>query len=164
MIKLDYLDRRHVAGIAALALTLAGLGYFGARDFPTRPVAQLPQLASGQIAQLNPEQPQLNENQSFQEKFLSGLQRLPANAYGSAQALKDKVIGNSDSAADAQITPVSPASESKFWSDQEWRIAGKAVDEFRSTRKSETQTQAKKTGTLSWRPPEEIASKAEKAR
>lgn len=164
MIKLDFLERRHVAGIAALALTLAGLGYFGARDFPARPVASLPELASAQLAQTNSEQPQLDQNQSFEQRFLSGLQRLPGNAFGSAQALKDKVINGSESASDAQITPVSPASESKFWSDQEWRIAGKAVDEFRSTRKSETQNQAKKTGTLSWRPPEEIASKAEKAR
>lgn len=162
MITLDYLNRRHVAGIAALALTLAGLGYFGARDFPARRVAELPELASAQLAQSNA---QSNPSESFEEKFLSGLRRLPANAFGSAEALKDKMGAGSDLSGDAsQITPVSPASESKFWSDQEWRIAGKAVDEFRSSRKSETQTQTKKTGTLSWRPPEEIAGKTEKAR
>jgi hypothetical protein len=160
MIKLNVIDRRHVAGLSALAATLAGLGYFAARDFPTRNVAELPQFASAQLTELN-------QNQSFEEKFLAELRRLPANAFGSAEALRlregQDAKADADSSADAsQISAVSPTSESKFWSEQEWRIAGKAVDDFRTSRKSETETRMKKTGALSWRPPEEIANKAEK--
>lgn len=164
MIKLDGLDRRHVAGLSALALTLAGLGYFSARDFSARNVAELPELASARLAE--PNQPQ-----SLEEKFLAGLQRLPSNAFGSAEALRlgdgqnAKAAAGADSSTDAsQISPVSPASESKFWSEQEWRTASKAVDDFRASRKSRIETQTRKTGTLSWGPPEEIANKAEKTR
>jgi hypothetical protein len=156
MIKLEKIGRRHVAGIATLALTLGGLGYFAARDFPGRPVAALPEA---QIAQDN-------TDQSFEEKFLAGLRRLPANAFGSAQGLRLREGQDSIAEGDANDTPdasqnaaLSPTSRSKFWSDQEWRIAGKAVDDFRATRKSSTDTF--KTGTLSLRPPEEIASKVE---
>lgn len=156
MIKLKELGARHIVGLSALALTIAGLGFFAKRDFNPPAVAELPQLVSAPL-------PQLNANQSFEEKFLSGLRRLPANAFGSAEALKDKAGAGSEASADtAQVAPVSPASESKFWSEQEWRIAGKAVDDFRSSRKSQTETQSKKTGALSWRPPEEIANKIEK--
>jgi hypothetical protein len=157
MIKLDILGRRHVAGIAALALTLAGLGYFAARDFPGRPVAALPEA---QIAQDN-------TDRSFEEKFLSGLRRLPANAFGSAEALRLRedqdanAEGDANASADAsQNAALSPTSQSKFWSEREWRIAGKAVDDFRATRKPSAD--AIKTGTLSWRPPEEIDAKGEK--
>ncbi|QGM96974.1 hypothetical protein [Methylocystis parvus] len=157
MIKLGELGRRHVAGMSALALTLLGLGYFASQGFPARSVAELPELAGPSLAQLNP-------NQSLEEKFLSSLRRVPPNAFGSAEALRMEegqtgASAGADSSADAsQIAPVSPASESKFWSDQEWRIADKAVGDFRSARKPQTRN----TGTLSWRPPEEIANKIEK--
>lgn len=152
MIKLDGLGQRHVAGISALALTLAGLAYFATRDFPARPVAELPEFTEAQLAQ-NDDSP------SFQERFLAGLRRLPANAFGSAEGLKlresQDANGGADASADASKTAVSPASQSKFWSDSEWRIASKAVDDFRANHKPQT----KQTGALSWRPPEEIANK-----
>jgi hypothetical protein len=157
MITLEGLGRRHLAGISALALTLAGLAYFATRDFPARPVAALPEA---QLAQNDQSPSSSDQSPSFEERFLAGLQRLPANAFGSAEGLKLKESKESldaNGGADAsQDTALSPASQSKFWSDREWRIASKAVDDFRANRKPQT----KPTGALSWRPPEEIANKA----
>jgi len=148
MIKLEQVSRRHVVGLSALALTLAALGFAATLDFRGPQIAALPEAKLAQR----------DMGGSFEE-ILSGLRRLPANAFGSAKAIRPSAEPGRSSAeeASADANPsVSPSSEAKFWSDQEWRIANKAVEDFRGARK----TQRTEVGTLSWRPPEEIAQKA----
>lgn len=127
--KLDELDRRHVAGVFALALVVAGLGFVANRDFGRR-IEALPETESAELLQQN---------------------QLPANAYGSAAALKP--LEESRSSADApQGMPASPP-ESKFWTEQEWQAASKAVADYRG----------KIQGAPVWKPPQEIAGQAEKS-
>jgi hypothetical protein len=154
MIKLQELDRRHVAGVTAVAVVIASLGFIASRDFGRR-VEALSESGVAQLAQQNAIEP-------FGTNFLSSLRRLPADVYGSAAGLKPDEPSK-PSADWSQSKPVSPASESKFWSEQEWRAASKAVADYRSGRKSPS---GKRQGTLIWQPPEEIAqqSPAEKSR
>jgi len=143
MIKLQDESRRHIIGLSAIALIIGGLGFAAA----SRDSGNVETLSSSgaQLAQQNP-------NEGFETRFLSMLRRAPVNAYGSAAPLapeQDSATGVSG-AAGARKT-ISAASDSNFWSEQDWQVARQAVAEHHAGRKPQD------IGQLTWQPPEEIA-------
>ncbi|RTL79511.1 MAG: hypothetical protein EKK29_21030 [Hyphomicrobiales bacterium] len=143
MIKLPAINR-HWVGVAALAMAVIGIGLIGNMGF-RRPIETLSQISSDQARQ-----PGSAANPDFiSEHFISALRRLPQNVYGyaqrGAQSLNDPLQDKSQG---------SIASESRNWTEEEWRLASAAVTAYRKGGREALSSAA--SSDIIWQPPEEI--------
>ncbi len=146
MIKVNELNLSHVAGLSMVALVVAVVGFVGNMNFGSRHIAALPEVGRAKVAQTSAS--------DATDKIIAKLKEAPANVFGSARSL----LPLQPSAVEPQTEAQSPTSLSKNWSDEEWRVAGKAVADFRSAAKSGGKSLVDMTA-LTWRPPEEIRGK-----
>lgn len=146
MVKLPELNR-HIVGLSAIAVAIAGLGYAAnvMKISGNRPVARLESL--------QPQPNQISANTTWNSDFLSMLKQIPPNAFGRAP-------GADEDAAKPQGGAGDSAAETKNWTPQDWRVAAEAVEKLRSAR---AQAQNNSMTGIVWAPPEEIANKSGKA-
>ncbi len=153
---------RHVVGVSAILAVLAILAYT-ANTATSRRVASLPEEGFA-IAQQAP-----SEATSSNENFLAQLKQIPPNAYGSARSSEESLGQKITSGIKAVLPSMNSSSaktESRSWSDEDWRIAQQAVADHRSASKD---TKEKRNDSASaansntvWQPPEEIANRPAK--
>jgi hypothetical protein len=151
MMKLPELNR-HIVGLSAVAVAIAGLGYAASvmNLNYNRPVARLESI------QPRAEQAGANGGEST---FLSMLRQIPPNLYGRATEEDSQQPKPQERAA---VSPKgkteNAASEAKNWTAQDWNVAAEAVEKLHSAR---AQTQNNTMTGVVWAPPEEIANKSE---
>ncbi len=144
---------RHVVGVSAIMAALVVLGY-AANTATNRRVASLPE-ATVAIARNDTTEPAWNQN------FLSQLKQVPPNAYGSARGSEESIGQKIKSGINAMLPSGSSNSaqtESRSWSDEEWRVAEKAVADLRGASKAENNANASARSDTVWQPPQEIAN------
>ncbi len=150
MMKLPELNR-HVVGLAAVAVAIAGLGYAASvmNMNYDRPVARLESI--------QPRTEQLDAN-GGDSTFFSMLRQVPPNLYGRASEERGQQSKAQERAA---VSPKgnteNAASEAKDWTAQDWSVAAEAVEKLHSAR---AQTRNNATTGIVWAPPEEIANKS----
>jgi hypothetical protein len=151
MMKLPETIKRHVIGASALLVALAVLGYATSTATPRR-VASLATEGFA-IAQQAPAQTASNENVRDQSK------QIPPDAYGSARGSEQSIGEKITSGIKAVLPSIgskSAQTDSKNWSDEDWRIAEQAVAESRRGSKNASTNAHLDTV---WQPPEEIAGR-----
>lgn len=149
---------RHVVGVSAILAALAILAYTANTATPRR-VASLP--AEGvAIAQQAP-----TEATPSNGNFLGQLKQIPPNAYGSARGSEELLSQKITSGIKAVLPSMgsnSAQTESKSWSDEDWRIAKQAVADHRSASKDSKEKSSDSASAhldTVWQPPEEIANR-----
>lgn len=142
MIKLPELNR-HMIGLSAIAVAIAGLGYAASlmNMNGARPVARLESI--------QPRARDVSANTAWNSNFLSMLREIPPNAFGRAPDANEKAETS------GQTTP-----DAKNWTPQDWRVAAEAVEKLHSAR---AQVQNQSMTGIVWAPPEEIAQKSAKS-
>jgi hypothetical protein len=146
MVKLPELNR-HIIGVSAIALAIAGLGYAASvmNMNGNRSVARLESI--------QPQPKEISANSTWNSDFLSMLKEIPPNAFGRAPGADEQAAAPQGGAGEL-------ATEAKNWTSQDWRVAAEAVEKLRSTR---ARAQNKSMTGIVWAPPEEIAGKSGKA-
>jgi hypothetical protein len=132
---------RHMVGIPAILLLIAGLGFASTIEWSGRRVESLSgERATAEQASVDPS-------------------RVPKNAYGFAGAA-DRLGENVKAVVEkgkelVGLQPGGDRSTERDWSAEEWRIAEKAVSDHRS----KTAARDSVSGVV-WAPPAEIAGDA----
>jgi hypothetical protein len=146
---------RHIVGFSAVIAALAVLAYT-ASTVTSRRVASLPETGFA-IAHQAP-----NETESSNENFLVQLKQIPPNAYGSARESGESIGQKITSGIKAVLPSIgsnSAQTESKNWTDEDWRIAQSAVANRRKDPKEKSNDSASAQLDTVWQPPEEIANR-----
>ncbi|MGJ0510150.1 MAG: hypothetical protein ACR652_24135 [Methylocystis sp.] len=162
MIKFSQINR-HIVGISAVAIAIAGLGIAANAEF-SRPTETLSQISSAQTGSWTKpaEQPWANPAQ---------LNQIPSNAYGSAQpsesarqnAMSENRVAVSPSSNSNKTAKATGENEAQNWTDREWEIASKAVAAYRMAGKAAQALVPNRSSETSWQPPEEIANGSTRA-
>ncbi|MGJ0509398.1 MAG: hypothetical protein ACR652_20215 [Methylocystis sp.] len=158
MIKLRQINR-HIVGISAVAIAIAGLGIAANANF-SRQTETISQMSSTQNADRwanATNQPWANPAQ---------LNQIPSNAYGSAQpsesarpnAMSETRTAVSPSPNPSKTAKATGETEAQNWTDREWEIASKAVAAYRMAGKAAQALVPNRGSETSWQPPEEIAN------
>jgi len=136
---------RHIVGVSAILAALVVVGYASSAANPRR-VASLPEESSA-VAQQAP----------------AIAQQAPTEAikpYGSARASEESTGQKLKEQIKALLPSIGSSSaqkEAAEWSREEWRIAEKAVADYRGGSKARHNNNTSARSEIVWRPPEEIA-------